>query len=60
MQIWAKKKMIADPNLMATYKKGKVTYHRKIFGAKLGEKIWKEITEKEYDRLSKDKSNGLL
>ena len=30
---------------------GKVTYHKKILGAKLGEVIWIEITEKEYKEI---------
>jgi len=30
---------------------GKITYHKKILGRKLGEVIWMEITEEDYDKL---------
>ena len=30
---------------------GKITYHRKLLGARLGEVTWIEITEEEYKRI---------
>lgn len=36
---------------------GKLTYHKKILGNRLGEIIWIEITEEEYDRLMAEINN---
>ena len=34
---------------------GKLTYHKPICGNRLGEVIWIEITEKEYDKLTEER-----
>ena len=44
--------LMPEPFMRATQgRSGKVTYHKKILGAKLGEVIWIEISEEEYDKL---------
>ena len=35
---------------------GKITYHKKIYGTRLGEIIWTEISEEEYDKLIKERN----
>ena len=44
-----------EPFARATQgRSGKITYHKKIHGSRLGEIIWIEISEKEYDKLIKE------
>jgi len=37
---------------------GKITYHKKIHGSRLGEIIWIEISEEEYDKLIKERNEN--
>ena len=48
--------LMPEPFARATQgRSGKLTYHKKILGARLGEIIWIEISEEEYDKLIKER-----
>ena len=51
--------LMPDPFARITQgRSGKLTYHKKILGARLGEIIWAEISEEEYDKLIKERNEN--
>jgi len=49
--------LMPEPFARATQgRSGKITYHKKIHGSRLGEVIWIEISEEEYDKLMKERN----
>ena len=51
--------LMPEPFARATQgRSGKITYHKKIHGSRLGEVIWIEISEEEYDKLMKERNEN--